>query len=166
MYQVRHTKAGDAAAEILMKMGNGWWWIHADEDEGFRMARVNSPEGDRLARSGSPCLVGPYNASVSLIELIDVLRKAQAAEASKYATGLRVPFHERDFEGPKRLREQIKVALEDQDMTIPQMADLCQVKIQDVKIAIRLLIERGEVKRGAVARVGVGAKLNYWKRVA
>jgi hypothetical protein len=166
MYKVRHTKAADAAAEILMRMGHSWWWIHADEDEGFRMARMNSPEGDRLARSGSPCLVGPYSANVSLFELVASLSKAQGAESSKRSMGIRTPFHERDFEGPKKLRENIMQALDAEHLTMPQMADLFQVRIEDVKSAIRLLIDNGKVVRDGVAKIGYGGKLHYWRKVA
>ncbi|AHX16124.1 hypothetical protein CH75_04795 [Dyella jiangningensis] len=168
MYQIRHTKPADAAAQILMTITKegGYWWVHADEDEGFRMAKLGSLYGDQLARSGSPCLTGPYSADISLDALIIALRKAQAAESSKHAIGLRIPFHERDFEGKKRIRDQIMTALDSQAMTVPQMADLFQARIEDVKVAMRLLVSRKEVERAGVARSGVGAKLNFWRKVA
>ena len=159
MYQVRHTKAGDAAAEILMKMGNGWWWIHADEDEGFRMARVNSPEGDRLAKSGSPSLAGPFNRDTDLMTLANELLKAQRAE---YVKEKKV-YPVMGKSSLVAIRTMVLEALEDQAMTLQDMAKHCGTSTMEVSMAINTLRKYGRIvprDEGVERRAG---RAQYWR---
>jgi len=163
MYQVRHTKAADAAAEILMRMGHSWWWIHADEDEGFRMARMNSPEGDRLAKSGSPSLAGPFNRETDLFTLTRELHKSQQAEYIK--TNYRIL----PVLGKARLielRQTIMDALEDQSMTVHQMADLCGTTPAEVCTAINPLRKYGRIVATGREVTVRGGRAFYWTKAA
>lgn len=165
MYQIRHIKPIDAAAEILLAITKegGYWWVHADEDEGFRLVRLGMPYGDRLARSGSPSLAGPFDRSMDLQTMANELHKAQQAEYVKNIFRPHVPL------GKTRLielRQTIMDALEDQPMTVHQMADLCGTTTFEISMAINPLRKYGRiVPEGKEVSVR-GGRAFYWKRAA
>ena len=165
MYQIRHTKPAYAAAQILMTImkEGGYWWVHADEDEGFRMARLGTPYGDRLAKSGSPSLAGPFGRDTDLVTLIDELHKAQRAE---YVKNVFKPYPILGKARLIELRQTIMDALEDQPMTVHQMADLCGTTTFEVATAINPLRKYGRiVPQGNVVAVR-GGRAFYWQKAA
>lgn len=78
----------------------------------------------------------------------------------------RVRHAERDFDTPRQIRDQIVPMLDQQELTIPQMAKLMHVKTVQVKQAIGVLVQKRIVEMGAVAAVKRGGKLHYWRKVA
>lgn len=165
MYQISHTKPAEAAAQILMiitKEG-GYWWVHADEDEGFRLVRLGTPYGDRLAKSGSPSLTGPFDRSMDLQTMADELHKAQQAE---YVKNIFRPYVTLGKARLIELRQTIMSALEDQPMTVHQMAALCGTTTFEISTAINPLRKYGRIiPEGKEVSVR-GGRAFYWKRAA
>lgn len=166
MYQIRHTKPADAAAQILMTImkEGGYWWVHADEDEGFRMARLDTPYGDRLAKSGSPSLAGPFSRDTDLVTLSSELHKAQRAEIGIHmSTSVRRIAPKSRLDG---IRETVLAAMEDQSLTVHHMAELCHTSCAEIHDAINPLRRyKRIVKTNQVMRVGKHT-MYYWRKVA
>lgn len=85
-----HELAADKAALVIAGLCSekgGEWLVNAVEDEGFVAARIGSPGGGRLARSGSPHLAGPFNARWSLhviaADLADARSAGERSDASR-----------------------------------------------------------------------------------
>lgn len=168
MYQIRHIKAGDAAAEIMihMMMDGGWWWIHADEDEGFRMARINTPAGDRLAKSGSPSLTGPYDASMVIDSLALALRRAQNAErTNSFGLPRRTPGAPENHE-LANLRSRVLKMIDGTSLTTHDISARCGISGKVARDAIAVLSKRGEIVRTGEIQRNRFQKAYYWRKVA
>lgn len=165
MYQISHTKPAEAAAQILMTITKegGYWWVHADEDEGFRMASMNSADGNRLARSGSPSLAGPFDKSVDIETLAKEIHKAQRIE---FRTPPPYGTRTNARHDLVAMRQTILDALVDQDMTVKDMAVVCGATAVDIQSAINTLRKYGRIKKAGRAERVQGGVMNYWKRAA
>lgn len=168
MYQIRHIKAGDAAAEIMMHMivDGGWWWIHADEDEGFRMARLNTPSGDRLAKSCSPSLTGPYDASVGVESLALALRKAQNLERTDaFGMPRRTAGAPESYE-MANVRSRVLELMDGASLTTHDVSVQCGVNGKVAPAAIAVLLKRGAIVRSDEVHPSRFRRGYYWRKVA
>jgi hypothetical protein len=68
----------DAVMDVLRT--GGQWAINVAISEGCMLARVGTGAGDRLLRSGSPCIAGIFDASVSPNALREAIGHAGLGE--------------------------------------------------------------------------------------
>lgn len=78
----------------------------------------------------------------------------------------RLKYGERDFDTPRHIRDQIMKLLDQQEMTIPDMAKMIKVQTLQVKQAIGVFVQNHKVERAGVAAIKRGGKLHYWRKVA
>ncbi|TPG50173.1 hypothetical protein EAH75_01360 [Rhodanobacter glycinis] len=146
MIQIKETGPYRAAHEIagVMIAQGGEWIVNAIDDEGYIMARVGSRYADMLQRSGSPSLVGPFNAKWKLSFIAGDLRDAQRLGGVV------------DTQAPADQATTVKMAkvLRDGPMTVVAAANILGLHQRTALTVITGLVRRGMARRTGKAVTG------------
>jgi hypothetical protein len=166
LFQITNRYFNPAATEMIeiMTIHDGYWWIHVDGSEGFRMARVHSVWGDMFARSASPSLIGPYDASVRREDLLKELDRVFYVENNRP----RPKLGRKSGDGLNNqvLRELISKELDSREMTVWDMTAAFGIQPQKCHDVLKPLIRSGIIVKGKVAANCRDGRLHYWKKAA
>ena len=143
MIQISEVAPDKAALKIadLCDERGGQWIVNAVEDEGFVAARVGYPFAQRLERSGSPNLTGPFNARWRVCDIAAHLAAAQVAGRSVRVITPRTCKPKTRFE----LMDRIAALLSDHAHRVTDMERATGASAFSIRAALRRMKESGDV---------------------
>lgn len=146
MIQIKETEPGRAAHEIaaVMDAQGGEWIVNAVDDEGYIMARVGSIYAGMLQRSGSPSLVGPFNAGWKLSYIASDLRDARNLDT---VTDTQPPVNE-------AVTVKMAKVLRNGPMTVVNAANILGMPKRTALTVIVRLVNRGMARRTGMIVTG------------